>query len=150
MERITILVGISITQWHYIICLWCYSECISTPGELEKYVRPRWESNLEKILWPYEKILWPLEKILWPLEKILWPYVHEVVLQKLKLKYIATSRNIPWQTCLPHVLHVSKVNNMWVKLNTIFIQKLLVPCIPHFQKSVFIIWQELSSRYLKG
>ena len=27
-------------------CLWCYSECISTPGELEKYARPRWESNL--------------------------------------------------------------------------------------------------------
>ena len=30
----------------WIWCLWCYSECISTPGELEKYVRPRWESNL--------------------------------------------------------------------------------------------------------
>jgi hypothetical protein len=28
-----------------IWCLWCYSECISTPDELEKYARPRWESN---------------------------------------------------------------------------------------------------------
>jgi hypothetical protein len=26
--------------------LWCYSECISTPGKLEKYAWPRWESNL--------------------------------------------------------------------------------------------------------
>jgi hypothetical protein len=24
----------------WIWCLWCYSECISTPGELEKYARP--------------------------------------------------------------------------------------------------------------
>ena len=24
----------------------CYSECISTPGRLEKYARPRWDSNL--------------------------------------------------------------------------------------------------------
>ena len=27
----------------------CYSECISTPGELEKYARPRWESNLRPL-----------------------------------------------------------------------------------------------------
>jgi hypothetical protein len=26
-----------------------YSECISTPGELEKYARPRWESNLRPL-----------------------------------------------------------------------------------------------------
>jgi hypothetical protein len=36
--------------WFYVLrwiwCLWCYSECISTPGKLEKYVWPRWESNL--------------------------------------------------------------------------------------------------------
>ena len=30
----------------WIWYLWCYSECISTPGELGKYARPRWESNL--------------------------------------------------------------------------------------------------------
>ena len=24
----------------------CYSECISTPGKLEKYAWPRWDSNL--------------------------------------------------------------------------------------------------------
>jgi hypothetical protein len=29
----------------WIWCLWCYSECISTPGELEKYARPRWYVN---------------------------------------------------------------------------------------------------------
>jgi hypothetical protein len=27
-------------------CLWCYSECISTPDKLEKYAWPRWETNL--------------------------------------------------------------------------------------------------------
>jgi hypothetical protein len=31
--------------------LWCYSECISTLGELEKYARPRWESNLVNPVW---------------------------------------------------------------------------------------------------
>ena len=38
---------------YYIWCLWCYSECISTSGKLEKYVCPRWESNLR----PLEYIL---------------------------------------------------------------------------------------------
>jgi hypothetical protein len=33
-----------------ISCLWCYSECISTPGELEKYARPRRESNLRPLV----------------------------------------------------------------------------------------------------
>jgi hypothetical protein len=33
-------------------CLWCYSECISTPGRVEKYAWPRWESNL----WPLEYV----------------------------------------------------------------------------------------------
>jgi hypothetical protein len=28
-----------------------YSECISTPGKLEKYAWPRWESNLTYDLW---------------------------------------------------------------------------------------------------
>ena len=27
----------------------CYSECISTPGKLEKYARPRWDSNLRPL-----------------------------------------------------------------------------------------------------
>jgi guanylate kinase len=27
--------------------LWCYSECISTPGELEKYARPRLKALAE-------------------------------------------------------------------------------------------------------
>jgi hypothetical protein len=26
----------------WIRCLWCYSECISTPGRLEKYTWPQW------------------------------------------------------------------------------------------------------------
>jgi hypothetical protein len=30
-------------------CLWCYSECIATPGKLEKYVWARWESNLRPV-----------------------------------------------------------------------------------------------------
>jgi hypothetical protein len=44
-------------QWWYFLCwcnvlrwiwcLWCYSECKSTPGKLEKYAWPRWESNLQ-------------------------------------------------------------------------------------------------------
>ena len=33
----------------WIWCLWCYSECISTPGKLEKYAWPRWESNLRPL-----------------------------------------------------------------------------------------------------
>jgi hypothetical protein len=36
--------------WYYQTwCLWCYSECISTPGKLEKYAWPRWESNLRPL-----------------------------------------------------------------------------------------------------
>ena len=27
----------------------CYSECISTPGKLEKYAWPRWDSNLRPL-----------------------------------------------------------------------------------------------------
>jgi hypothetical protein len=31
--------------WRYVLrwkwCLWCFSECISTPGKLEKYAWPR-------------------------------------------------------------------------------------------------------------
>ena len=34
---------------NFIWCLWCYSECISTPGKLEKYAWPRWESNLRPL-----------------------------------------------------------------------------------------------------
>jgi hypothetical protein len=30
-------------------CLWCYSVCISTPGKLEKYAWPRWESNIRPL-----------------------------------------------------------------------------------------------------
>jgi hypothetical protein len=36
---------ILINNWR----LWCYSECISTPGKLEKYACPRWESNLRPL-----------------------------------------------------------------------------------------------------
>jgi hypothetical protein len=32
------------------LCLWCYSECISTPDKLEKYTWPRWESNLRPLV----------------------------------------------------------------------------------------------------
>jgi hypothetical protein len=37
----------NVLRW--IRCLWCYSECISTPGKLEKYAWPRWESNLRPL-----------------------------------------------------------------------------------------------------
>jgi hypothetical protein len=30
----------NVLRW--IWCLWCYSECISTPGKLEKYAFPPW------------------------------------------------------------------------------------------------------------
>ena len=34
-------------QVNMIVCaIWCYSQCLSKPSELEKYARPRWESNL--------------------------------------------------------------------------------------------------------
>jgi hypothetical protein len=32
----------NVLRW--IWCLWCYSECISTPGKLEKYAWSRWAS----------------------------------------------------------------------------------------------------------
>jgi hypothetical protein len=45
MTLIFFCVGVMyILRW--IWRLWCYSECISTPGKLEKYAWPRWESNL--------------------------------------------------------------------------------------------------------
>jgi hypothetical protein len=40
---------VSIKHSETLRCLWCYSECISTPDELEKYARPRWESNLRSL-----------------------------------------------------------------------------------------------------
>jgi hypothetical protein len=46
--------------WCYVLrwirCLWYYSECISTPGRLEKYACPRWESNLRPL--EYTITLW--------------------------------------------------------------------------------------------
>jgi hypothetical protein len=47
-----------VTSW----CLRYYSECISTPGELEKYARPRWESNL-RALDPCYKLLTACSKL---------------------------------------------------------------------------------------
>jgi hypothetical protein len=41
-------VGVMYFRW--IWCLWCYSECISTPGKLEKYAWPRWESDLTPLI----------------------------------------------------------------------------------------------------
>ena len=38
-----------ICQLGKVIMFVMYSECISTPGELEKYARPRWESNLRPL-----------------------------------------------------------------------------------------------------
>ena len=37
----------NVRRW--IWCLWCYSECISTPGKPDKYPCPRWESNLRPL-----------------------------------------------------------------------------------------------------
>jgi hypothetical protein len=33
-----------------LLLVWCYSECISTPGRLEKYAWPRWDSNIATVL----------------------------------------------------------------------------------------------------
>jgi hypothetical protein len=37
----------NVLRWTW--CLWCYWECISTQGKLEKYALPRWESNLQPL-----------------------------------------------------------------------------------------------------
>jgi hypothetical protein len=41
--------------------VWCYSDCISTPGRLEKYAWPRWESNLR----PFPNVLGSIQARSW-------------------------------------------------------------------------------------
>jgi hypothetical protein len=48
----------NVLRW--IWCLWCYSECKSTPGKLEKYGWQRWESKVRFL--PFSCIFFKLAR----------------------------------------------------------------------------------------